>query len=264
MRLAALATQGPDRRVVAVDLVGLQHVAADRLGQRAQQLRGLADPVGQRGAVQVQASAGVDLALAVQRGMVAVLADQHLGQQPGAGQESVHRPARGLGLGDGLAAAAHQLGPYMADDMEAAGLVVEHLADVLADLAQGQATGGAAAAGLVPGRPVHHGSPRQVRRQFTQVRARPPSALAAMLVQRGDVAARFARRDDDNFPTHQLELRVFQPFAGAAVLHAPQVGDFELELVNRELRTPELVLEVLHLRAEFGVALQGFVQVHEA
>jgi hypothetical protein len=30
------------------------------------------------------------------------------------------------------------------------------------------------------------------------------------------------------------------------------------------LRTLELILEVLHLRAEFGVALQGFVQGHEA
>jgi hypothetical protein len=57
---------------------------------------------------------------------------------------------------------------------------------------------------------------------------------------------------------------LLQPLAGAAVLHAALVGDFELELVDDPLRELELVVEVQHLRAEFGVALQGFVQGHGA
>jgi len=62
----------------------------------------------------------------------------------------------------------------------------------------------------------------------------------------------------------ELELRMLESFAGAAVLHAPQVRDLDLELVDGQLRDLEFFLEALHLGTEFGVVLQGFVQGHGA
>ena len=56
-------------------------MAADRIGQRLQQRGRLADPVGQRGAVEVEAVALEDLALPVERQMVGLLAHQHMGQK---------------------------------------------------------------------------------------------------------------------------------------------------------------------------------------
>jgi hypothetical protein len=67
-RLAGAGRQHPHGRAVRMDGVAGQHVAADRLGQRLQERDGLADPVGERRAVEVDPFAGVDLGLAIQGG----------------------------------------------------------------------------------------------------------------------------------------------------------------------------------------------------
>ena len=56
-----------------MDRRAVEDVPADRLRQRFQQGRALAHPLGQRRAVEVDAVALEDLALPVQREMVAVL-----------------------------------------------------------------------------------------------------------------------------------------------------------------------------------------------
>jgi hypothetical protein len=50
-----------------VDLLGGEHVAADPLDDRLQQPDRLADPIAQGRAVEIEAVAGVDLALPVER-----------------------------------------------------------------------------------------------------------------------------------------------------------------------------------------------------
>ena len=49
--------------------------------QRAQVPGGMADPVGQRGAIQIDALAGVNLGLAVERQMVGIFGHQNLGDR---------------------------------------------------------------------------------------------------------------------------------------------------------------------------------------
>jgi hypothetical protein len=100
-------------------------------------------------------------------------------EQPGAGHAPIHRPARCQRLRDGVAPGAGQLRAHVAHDMEAAGFVVQHLGDVLADLAQVAAAGHASAAAR---RRVNDGSARQVCRQFAQPRACAVLALLARVL----------------------------------------------------------------------------------
>src|SRR3954453_8440964 len=72
-----------DRGVIGEDRLTAQDMTADRVGQRLQQRRRLADPVGQGRAVEVDAFALEDLRLAIERQMIAVLRDQHMGEQAG-------------------------------------------------------------------------------------------------------------------------------------------------------------------------------------
>jgi hypothetical protein len=56
-------------------------VTGDRRGQGFEQERRLADPVGERGALELDPSPGVDGALPVERSVVAVLGHQDMGEQ---------------------------------------------------------------------------------------------------------------------------------------------------------------------------------------
>jgi hypothetical protein len=72
-----------DRRVVGEDRGAAQDVAPDRVGQGLQQRRRLADPARQGRSVEVDALTGEDPALPVERQVIAVLGDQHMGEQAG-------------------------------------------------------------------------------------------------------------------------------------------------------------------------------------
>jgi hypothetical protein len=64
--------QHRDRRVIGVDLLGGEDVLADAVDDRLQQPNRLADPIAQGRAVEVEAVAGIDLALPVERQMIAI------------------------------------------------------------------------------------------------------------------------------------------------------------------------------------------------
>jgi hypothetical protein len=70
-----------DRRVVGEDRRSAQDVATDRVGQWLQQRRRLADPVRQRRSVEVDPLTLEDLALPVERQMIAIFGDQDMGEQ---------------------------------------------------------------------------------------------------------------------------------------------------------------------------------------
>jgi Mg-chelatase subunit ChlD len=89
-----------------MDALGGEDVAADRQDQRHGGRGRGADPVGQGRDVDLDALAGIDRALPVQRQVVPVLGDQHQRQQVGAGTAAGDRVGRCRRLGDRLAAAA--------------------------------------------------------------------------------------------------------------------------------------------------------------
>src|SRR3954453_10755839 len=85
-RAAEAALQGGQRRVVGEHPGMPDHMVEEEIAQRPQPPAGLADPVAQGGAVELDALPGEDLALPVERDAVAVLGHQHLDQQRLSGQ----------------------------------------------------------------------------------------------------------------------------------------------------------------------------------
>ena len=104
------------------------------LPDRLQQVGDDGHPVAGRLAGQLHPVAAEDPFLAVQRQVVGVLADGHLGQQPRPGQPLLDRLGEPLGDDDvRLAALAGVLGPHVLEDDQAGRHVLELLADLLAD-----------------------------------------------------------------------------------------------------------------------------------
>ena len=79
--LAGAGRQHADRCVVGKNRLSRQDMSSDGIGQGLQQGSGFANPVRQGGAIQIKAFTVEDLALTIQRKMVGILADQHMGQQ---------------------------------------------------------------------------------------------------------------------------------------------------------------------------------------
>jgi len=131
------------RRVVGEQLIGREDRLPQSVVQRFEPPAGTADPAGHGGPLQIDALAGEDLGLAVQGEMIAVLADQDVGEQRGAGRAAGDHPLGRGGLHHRIAPPAGILGPPNADDPQGRRHPVEHLADALADGMQGAAATGA-------------------------------------------------------------------------------------------------------------------------
>ncbi len=74
--------------------------------------------------------------------MIVVLGDRDMGQEPGAGAAASNRVIRRRRCDDGVAGPAGELRADMPDHLEPARHIIERLGDILADPAQGAATGG--------------------------------------------------------------------------------------------------------------------------
>ena len=159
--------------VVAVDLLGGEDVLADRRRDRIEQPGRLANPVGQRRAVEFDAVAGVDLGLTIEREVIAVLRHQQVCQGGRCRAPARRRHRRWRRLGDGIAGGAGVFRPDVADDLEVPGNVVQHFRDVLAEFAHLAAARGAGA-GTVVGRLMHDLLARQMLGQRLALR---PGAL---------------------------------------------------------------------------------------
>lgn len=110
-----------------------QHLGRQCVDERLQLCAAFADPLRERRAGDGQASALEDALLSVERQVIEVLGDQHLGQQPGRGDALVDDVRRDRRLQELLAARACPLASHMAFDGEDAWLVIQLLRDVLAD-----------------------------------------------------------------------------------------------------------------------------------
>ena len=79
-------------------------MAADGIGQRFQQSGRFTHPVGKGRAFKIDPFTLEYLALAIQRKVVGVFADQHMRQQTGSRTAALDRTGRQVGLADLLAA----------------------------------------------------------------------------------------------------------------------------------------------------------------
>ncbi len=108
---------------------------------------GAADPVGQRGAVERDALAGIDLRLAIERRVVGIFGDQHMRDQRLGRDAVLDQPLRRRCLADfARAGAAGVFGAARDDHLQPSGDHVEPFGDILADAMLETA---AAGAGLV-------------------------------------------------------------------------------------------------------------------
>ena len=168
--LAALALrriEHPDRRIVAMQVVGVHDMAFDQSAQRPQRGDGLAAPVDQGRARNVGAVTGEDLALPVQRQMIIELRDQDMGKQVRPGHAAAGRTRRRGRLHDRLAAPARLLQARRLDQLELCCDKIEKRGDIFSEQAQRTSAGGAAFAR------VEHDP--LARRRVANPRLAPPS-----------------------------------------------------------------------------------------
>ncbi len=180
----------------------------------------------------MDAFAAIDLGLAVQRQVIAILADQDMREQAGAGSATLDRQDRRRCLMNRLAAPARDFRADMLDDLEVARNVFQHLALVLAhrsDFAAALRAGGR--------RGVQDGLARQM------VRQRPARRLAFAVGQpRRRVLLGLAgsgRRRNGGLAglqllDRQLELGnlAIQLLRGSAELHPAQLRQLHLQLLD--------------------------------
>ena len=121
-------------------MIGGEHVLAQAIVQRLEPPARAADPAGKGRALQFDAMAGEDLRLPIERSVVAVFADQHLGEQRRRRQTAGNRPVRRGCLGHGIAPAAGVFRARDAQYTELGGNPIQHLADALPDVVQDTST----------------------------------------------------------------------------------------------------------------------------
>ena len=114
-------------------------MALDPLAQGFEQSGETADPARHDRTVDLNAAAGVDVGLTMQRQMIAELRHDDMGEQRRTRTPLLDRQRRHRRLDDGLARPAAHLRPHVHDALEVGGNVFEHLALVRADPANPRA-----------------------------------------------------------------------------------------------------------------------------
>ena len=142
------------------------------VGYRPQVERSLADPAGQRRAVQFETGTRIDLSLAIQRTMLGVFGDQHMGDGAFGRQRALDQPSRRRRLGHAfLAPAAGVFRAHRDDHPQLRRHDVEPLGAIFADPYHLPAAAGIKRAFRLD----HLLDPGQVFRQMAEIarRARP-------------------------------------------------------------------------------------------
>lgn len=139
--------------------LGRHDMRPDQNEQRRQRGRAGADPIRQRGDLEVDAFTRVSLALAVQREMVRELRIQDHRQQVRPGTATRDRMERRRRLSDGLTGTAGELLPHRLDHLPLARDDLQRLGDGLTQPGQGTATAWACCWAR-----KHHPLARQMRR----------------------------------------------------------------------------------------------------
>src|SRR5579859_2758245 len=143
LRPPASGIEHRHRRVVGEQMIRGEHILAQAFVQRLEPPASAADPSGERRPREIDAVAGEDLRLPIERGVIAVLADQHLGKQCRRCQAAGDHPLRSRSLHHCLAGPAGIFGASGADHAQLRRNPVQHLAHALSDHMQRTTTAGA-------------------------------------------------------------------------------------------------------------------------
>ena len=198
---------------------GFQELEQARL-QRSQQRRRTADPIGERGAVEIDALAAIDLRLPIQRTVISVFADKHVGDKVFGWDAGFDHTRWRRSLHDRVfAGPAGIFRPARDDDFELGRRHVEPLGAVLAHDMHGAATARASRALRLD----NDFFPRQMGRQF------------AAIDRAGLLGRRFQRRVRGLLCGPRFSDRLLGLLHGEA-----QLIGIELFGFTAELRAPQL------------------------
>ena len=232
-----------------MDLLCGEDVVADRRHDRIEQPGRLADPIAQRRAIEFEPLASIDLALTIQRKVVAVLRHQQMRERGRCGTPARGRHRRCRSLSDRIARAAGIFRPNVTNDLEVSGHIIQHLGHVLAELGHSLAAV-RAGAGAIACRLMHDILSRQMIGQRLALRllARSRSRCRRFLgFGAGDVFGLAGLQ----FLELEFELGDLagDPLRRATELHSAQLGDLEFQLLDlqrlelhRRLRRLQLAL----------------------
>ncbi len=123
-----------------MDALGGKDVGADHVNERHQGCGGCAYPICQRRDIESDAFAFIDVALAIERQVQAVLGEQHMGEELRACAPTRDRMGGRRRLGDRFAGPAGELLADVLDHLPLARNELQRLGHVLADLAQSAVT----------------------------------------------------------------------------------------------------------------------------
>ena len=118
------------RRVVGKESLSLLNIVPNGRGQTLKQRGGFANPVGQGGAIQINAIAIVYLTLPVQRQVIAIFGNQHMSQKSRTRTAPLDGPPRQGGLMECLTAGAGHARTYDPVHHEASGDIFQFLRDI--------------------------------------------------------------------------------------------------------------------------------------
>jgi hypothetical protein len=173
-------------------------MGGDGIDKRRGERRHAADPAGQGGSVEVDALAGVDHGLAVQRLRIGIFGDHHVGEQPRAWPASFDREGRQRRLHNGLAGSAAHRRPHVLNHFEGGRHVFQHFGDDVIDLTQHRAAAGRAGRQRIDDHPLA----RQMLRQWlapvrcaVALQARIIAGSLGLCLARGDAFLELAEQE---------------------------------------------------------------------
>ena len=170
-----------------MNLLGREHVPSNPIDDGLKQPHRLANPIGQCRAIELDPVPRVDLALPVERQVIAKLRHQQVCERRRCRTTARCRHRRRRSLGDRVAGLAGILGPNVPNDLEAAWHVVQHFRHILTELRHAGAAVRADAC-TVGVRLMHDLLARQMIRQwlrfgFARIGSGRSSAMAAAILQ---------------------------------------------------------------------------------
>ena len=114
--------------------IGNENIRTQNINQRNQQRADVSDPLRKERTIELNVFTRVDFRLPIEREMISVFTDEHVGQEPGTGHAAFDRAHRRRRLHDRIATRACELGTHLANHFETHGLKLQHLADVFVQI----------------------------------------------------------------------------------------------------------------------------------
>ena len=215
-----------------MDLLCGKDMLADRGHDRIEQPGRLSNPVAQCRAIEFEPLAGIHLALAIERQMIAIFRHQQMRQRGRCGTAAWRRHRWRRSLRDGVARIAGKLRPHVTNDLEVPRHVIQHLGDVLPQPGHA-ATTVAADAGAIVRRQMHDLLAWEMLGERLTLRPVGGRRGWCRGIKRLGAGGIFGRT---GLQFLELELELLDlaadPLRRSAELHATQLRDLEPQLLD--------------------------------